>query len=54
MTAGSRQHVAVIKSKEIGKRGREEKKKCLSGDFAKKKKKKKKKKLLVFERKMGG
>ena len=43
MTAGSRQHVAVIKSKEIGKRGREEKKKCLSGDFAKKKKKKKKK-----------
>ena len=49
MTAGSRQHVAVIKSKEIGKRGREEKKKCLRVNFAKKKKKKKKKKPCVFK-----
>lgn len=47
--AGSREHVAVIKSKEIGKRERGEIKR-LCGDFAKKKKKI----VRVVERKIGG
>lgn len=47
--AGSRQHVAVIKSKEIGKREGKKKKKSLCGDLAKGKKK-----VWLVERKIGG